>query len=489
MKIIKSSTLENLVSKVKEYKENDFFFVWEFLQEIDNQNDKLIIILDKDWEQVLIENISKNTEKLLKISDIYYWAYNFENEIYDFYWREIEGDKTHILRLHLDKKNYFPKRILGKSNINKKREFIFTETKWEWNVKVQVWPIHAWIIPPGHFRFTCDWENTLNLDIQLWWTHRWVESYFTKEIDLYKLLDASEDIVWDSRIAYSLNFTKLIEKASNINISEIEKNERIIALELERIYNHLWTIWAMLNDVWQWSLLNWFLSIREEFLYLFDSIYNSRTLKWIISIWKNNINLDKTKAKLILDTISKIETRFNELYELGRDSAWIYDRFKETWIVHYGTAKEHSAVWIWAKASRLYRDSRQYDKYYKNIKLEKIIWEQGDVYDRYNTRAEEILQSFKIIRNILNKQEFLWDNCKKIDIKLNDWIYTEFTEGQRGETFMLMEVKDWKINYFKIKDPSFMNWTLLEYAVLNNIIADFPICNKSFDLSYSWFDL
>ena len=484
--------LEKLLNEIKLRKKDNYYFLWEFLNEIESNSDELLVLLEKKWELLLLKFIHKTSLKLPKISDIYYAAYNFENEIYDFYWKEIEWDKAHILRLHSDKKNYFPKRKLWLATIKEKKDFIFTNIKWEWNVKVQVGPIHAWIISPGHFRFTCDWENTLNLDIQLWWKHRGLEEYFTKENDINKLLEASEEIVWDSRIAYAINFAKIIEKASNIKVSEKTKQDRVILLELERIYNYLWTIWAMLNDVWQWFLLNWFLSIREEFLCLFDEIFNSRTLKWIIWYWKNNIELDTKKYKKIVKTIKNISIRFNELYELWRDGSWIYDRFKETWIVKKQTAKSHWALWIWAKASQVYKDSRVYDDYYKDIELKEIIWEQWDVFDRYVVRAEEILQSFEIIKKLAKKNKNTENKVEKnstSDKKLNDWYYISQTEWQRGEVLMLAKIVDNKIDYFKIKDPSFMNWTLLEYAVLNNIIADFPICNKSFDLSYSWFDL
>ena len=489
MKIIQLDTLTVLYEKVKEYKQNWYFFVWEFMKEENTEQDKIFVVLEKDWNIIVLENIHNNQEELPKISDIYYAAHHFENEIYDFYGKKIAWNKAHILKLHLDKKDYFPKRILWKSSIKEKKEYVFTEVKGEWNVKVQVWPIHAWIISPWHFRFTCDGENVLNLDIQLWWKHRWVEQYFMKEENLEKLLQASEEIVWDSRLAYSLNFVKLIENASGLQLSKEEKEERVILLELERIYNHLWTMGAMLNDVGQWFLLNWFLSIREEILNLLNNVYGSRTLKWVIWIWYNKINLDKWKVNLILDVLTNIQKRYNELFILWKDSAGVYDRFKWTWKVFYETALAHSAVGIGAKASWLYKDARKYDTYYKDIEINNIVWEEGDVFDRYVVRWEEVLQSIRIIQNILKNHKLVKNTKDTKNLKLKDGLYIQFTEWHRWEKFMLMEVKNGKISYFKIKDPSFVNWTLLEYAVLNNIIADFPICNKSFDLSYSGFDL
>jgi len=492
LKIKNFDSLIKLLDEIKLLKKENYYFLWEFLREIDSDNDELIIILEKNWEKNVLKCVNKTSQILPKISDIYYAAYNFENEIYDFYWKEIKWNKSHILRLNTDKKDYFPKRQLWKSSVESKRDFTFTDIKWKWNVKVLVWPIHAWIIWPWHFRFICDWDDVLNLDIQLGWTHRWIENFFTTEKDITKLLNASWDIVWNSRTAYSINFAKCIEKAWKIKISKKTVSERIIALELERINNYLLTLWGMLNDVWQWFLLNSFLSIRENFLNLFDEIYNSRTLKWVIWIWKNNVNLNKKKSELILKTLKENFDRFNDIYEIWRDSTWVYDRFKDTWIVKKDTAYDHWALWFWAKASWIYKDSRVYDEYYKDIKLKESIWEDWDVLDRYVVMWEEILQSIDIIKNILeNDSEIIEDekNGKTCDIKLNDWLYVESTEWHIWEVLMTILVENNEISYFKIKDPSFVNWTLLEYAVLHNIIADFPICNKSFNLSYSWFDL
>ncbi len=484
-------SLETLKKATELLKNDWYYFLWEFLREIDENNDELMVLLMLDNKNLLITCIHSNKDKLPKISDIYYAANIFENEIYDYFGKPTINSKNHILRLHNHPKNYFPKRKIGKPIIKNKDEYIFTNVKSKWSVKVQVWPIHAWIIPPAHFRFTCDWEDTINLDIQNWWIHRWVEDYFENEKSLENLLKASEEIAWDSKIAHSLSFIKIIEKSSNIKISETTKLNRIILLELERIYNHLWTIWAILNDIWQWYILNWFLEIREEFLKLNDRIFEDRLLWWVLNFWKNNIYLDEKKSKKILKTITKINDRYENLLKISISSTWIYDRLYTTWIVKKDTALQNSALWIWARASWIKTDSRIDDEYYENIKLNIILWENWDCFDRFNIRSEEIKQSFKIIKKVLKRLEIIWfkedNNDKKIN--LTNWYYIWKTEWHRWESLHLSYIENWEIKYYKIKDPSFVNWTLLEYAVLNNIIADFPVCNKSFDLSYSWFDL
>ncbi len=491
LQIKKFETLKQVFDAVKLLKNDWYYFLWEFLREVDENNDELMILLTLDEKEILLTCVHSNQEELPKISDIYYAAYLFENEIYDFYGKTTTWSKNHILRLHNFSKDYFPKRKLWKAIVKEKQEYIFTETKFEWEVKVQVGPIHAWIIPPGHFRFTVDGEDTLNLDIQNGWVYRWVENYFTKESDLQQLLEASTEIAWDSKIATSLTFAKLIEQSAKMKVSELTKLNRIIALELERIYNHLWTIWAILNDVWQGYLLNWFLEIREEFLKLNEKVYWDRLLDWVINFWKNNINLTEKKSKKILKTIDKINDRFKNLLYIASSSTWIYDRLFTTWIVKKETALVHSSLWLWAKASWLKIDFRQVDSYYEDFDFKCILWENGDCFDRFNVRAKEVKQSFKIIKKSIKKLEKLNFEEKQKDkkIELSDWYFVSRTEWHRWENLQIIYVENWKINYYKFKDPSFVNWTLLEYAVLNNIIADFPVCNKSFDMSYSWFDV
>ncbi len=485
--------LDNFTSLLEEVKKYDTTeFVWEFLREIDKNEDELFVVFKKEWKTIVYTVVSPNDTELPKLSDLFYCAYLYQNEIYDYYGRTTKNFDNSILRLHTHKKDFFPLRKLGKPMIDEKVDYIFTEINGEGLVEVPVWPIHAWIIPPGHFRFTVDWEDTLNLDIQMWWKHRWVEQYFSKEKDLNKLLSASQDIAWDTSVAYATWFARLIEQAANLKVSKNTKLNRILALELERIYNHLWTIWALWNDVWQSFLLNGYLSIREEFLELNNEIFGNRTLKNVINFWNSWKKIKKDDIRKVESLFKKVEKRIKNLIYIQEYSSWVYDRFKDTWIVKLETARLHSALWLWAKASKLAMDYRTTDSDYieNDIIVHPILWIQWDSFDRFQVRAKEIIQSIGFIRKILLKlEDSRVENDANHSIVLEDWLYTSFVEWHRWEVFQMIVVENWKIVYYKAKDPSFVNWNLLEYAVLKNIIADFPICNKSYDLSYSWFDM
>ncbi|MDD3302095.1 MAG: hypothetical protein PHN31_00940 [Candidatus Gracilibacteria bacterium] len=468
-------------------------FVGEFLKEINEKKDELFVVFKKEGKTTIFSVISDNNIPLPDLSQIFYSANLYQNEIYDYYGRTTKDFDNHILRLHTHLKDFFPLRKLGKPMIKSKKEFIFTTVNGEGLVEVPVGPIHAGIIPPGHFRFTVDGEDTLNLDTQMGWKHKGVEQYFSKEKDLDKLLEASQDIAGDSAIAYALGFTRLIEEASNTKLNKSSTLTRILVLELERIYNHIWTIGALGNDVGQSFLLNGYLSIREELLELNKEIFGSRTLKGVITYKGTNKKLKKEDLEKILKILKQVEKRVDTLSYIEEYSSGVYDRFKDTGIVNYDTITTHSGLGVIAKASKLISDYRIYDKDYieNNIIVEPILGIQGDSFDRFQVRAKEIFQSIEIIKKIIKSLNEMGQEkeIKTEDIKLKDGIYTSFVEGHRGEIFQMITIENGNITYYKAKDPSFVNWTLLEYAVLKNIIADFPICNKSFDLSYSGFDM
>lgn len=485
-----------LFEKIENLKNNfwdDIYFIWEFLREISSSSDEFILVFKylKQLDLIIISQ-NPNSEALPLISSIFPAADLFQKEIYDNFWKDTLNWQNYILRLHTYKKDFFPMRVLGKAMVKEKKPFRFKTLPSKDVVTVPVWPIHAWIIPPGHFRFIVDGEDTLNLDIQLWFLHRGVEKYFNTEKDLNNLKVASEEIVWDSVISHGLTFVRAIESLSWIKISERTRLNRVILLELERIYNHLWTVGAIHNDVWQGFLLNWMLSIRESILDAMFEVYWSRVLKNILNFGSDNLALNESQKQVLKAVLQAAKTRFTNQLRISESSAWIYDRLKDTWIVHKKTAFLQWALWLWAKASWIDMDYRQFDPYYKDFDVKVNLWEQWDSYDRMIVRAREIIDSIDLILSILeNPSLFKWEKSAKMQVKLkpNEYVFSK-TEWHRWEILHIAHTNDkWEIDFYKIKDPSFLNWTLIEYAVLKNIIADFPICNKSYDLSYAGFDL
>lgn len=496
VKSIDFTTEAELLAYVEEHKEESYF-LWCFLNELSHEKDEYMVVLEQWAETVLLKLPLKMEDPLPNLRNIFYMAYIFQDEIYDFYGKTTREDDAQTLRLHLFADTYFPYRKLWKPMIHKKRPFTFQGVAGENLVEVPVWPIHAGIIPPGHFRFTCDGEDTLNLEIKLWWKYREIEPYFTKETDIAKLVEASQDIAGDSSAAYAVGFAKNIEAAARITIDEETRLNRVLMIELERIYNHLWTLGALANDVGQSYILNGFLAIRDEVMDLNAVLFGSRVFKNAVAIWNNHKNITTDHMSQIKWVLKRVARRLATLVEICSAGSGIYDRFKDTGIVKRDTALAHAALGVWAKASGIAKDVRAYDHLYNSIDVPVRLWENGDVMDRFMVRADEITDSMHIIKTVLKQ---LWSlkgdaavhhthHTGGQEHKLSDGYYISRTEWHRGEILQIMKIHEWKIVYYKFKDPSFVNRTLLEYAVLNNIIADFPVCNKSFDLSYSGFDI
>jgi len=202
------------------------------------------------------------------------------------------------------------------------------------------------------------------------WKHRGVEAYFTKETNLEKLLEASQEIAGDSACAYACTFARLIESASGTKISSSTSLQRIITLELERIYNHLWTIGALGNDVGQSFLLNGYLSIREELMEAQKAVFGQRTLKGSIQFGDEKAIIKEAALHTLEDILVKVEKRTKRLAYIEEISSGVYDRFKDTGIVSRETAVLHSGLGLGAKASGLAADMRMYDTDYLQNDIE-----------------------------------------------------------------------------------------------------------------------
>lgn len=493
MKSIICKNESELLTHLANDKQEEYRLLWVFMREVDTKNDELFVITQKDAEKKIYSYIHSNQKPLPNIWDIYYDAFMYQNEIYDFYGKPTKETENHILRLHTYPDNYFSKRKLGKAMIANKKSYIFTKMEGEWLTEVQVGPIHAGIISPWHFRFTVDGEDILNLDNQMGRKHRGVESYFMTEKNHEKQLEAVQEIVWDSVVAYTITFARMLEESSNIQISDEVKLTRILLLELERIYNHLRTMWALGNDIGQAFILNGYLAIREQFMEINNILFGSRTLKKTVTLWWVSKLLSKHEQKLLTDLLKKVKNRVQNLIDLAIKGTGNYDRFKDTGIITAQTAAVHWALWVAARASTLVVDERIYDVYYTdlNISFKISLGEQGDSLDRFVVRAKEYMTSMDIIIACLHKLVHGLHSESKLSAKiiLKDGIYLGTTEGHRGQILQMIVIEKGEIVYFKSRDPSFVNRNLIDYAVLKNIIADFPICNKSLDLSYSGFDI
>jgi len=358
--------------------------------------------------------------------------------------------------------------------------------------EVGVGPIHAGVIEPGHFRFSCHGEKVYYLEIEHGFQHRGVEALFTRKNTLPVYLEKlSESIAGDTVIGHCGTFIRAMESAGNIAVSRKAKTIRTIALELERIAVHLGDLSALSGDVAYLTGNAVFGTLRTKVINTTMSLCGNRFGRGLLAIGGVQYDIFTNGQDKILSMINKLEDDVLLAGEVLFSSASILERFEKTGIVEKKTAVEIGMVGPAARASGVAIDIRSDHPYgaYESFPVHKLTLESGDVFARAYIRFVEIQQSIKIIRDQI--QNIPEGELKSDVAALQSNRFTvSLTEGWRGEiAHILLTDKDGRIKRLKIKDPSFNNWLALARAVRDEGISDFPLCNKSFNLSYCGVDL
>lgn len=358
--------------------------------------------------------------------------------------------------------------------------------------EVGVGPIHAGIIEPGHFRFICNGEQILHLEIQLGYQHRGVEQLFLEKKKLLQRITLAENIAGDSVAAHTTAFINLWESLCSFYPGRDLQLARTIALELERIAMHTGNLSALCTDIGYQLGSAVYGRLRTPVINYFQKWCGNRLAKGLIRAGKNNYpftdELVQDLTRLLDDYEQDFEEISAELFSLPSALA----RFEKTGVLTADQATLIGTVGMSARMCGIKRDIRYSHPHdlYPELLHQPLIKSHGDVHSRARLRKKEINQSIEYIRELIQQ---IPQNTSKIPPVFNpasDSFTISLVEGWRGE-ICHCAITDEKgdLLHYKIKDPSFHNWLALALAVRNNEISDFPICNKSFDLSYCGHDL
>ena len=356
--------------------------------------------------------------------------------------------------------------------------------------EVAVGPVHAGVIEPGHFRFQCYGEQILHLEIMLGYQRRGVETLLPQRNPAQQIV-LVESIAGDSVIAHATAFCAGIESLAGSTLSLRDHAVRSIAAELERIAMHLSTLSGVSIDIGFALPAAAIGNLRTLAINLTAEICGSRFGRgWIIP---GGIRFDVheawiEKAKKVLATIRE---KFRDAEALLFNSASALSRLEDTGAVTPEAARQIGLVGLAARASGIDRDVRIDFPYgmYRYSNVSSAVLESGDVYARAKMRSLEIEQSIEFILEQLDNLPAPKPKDREKNLRPNA-IIVSLTEGHRGEiAHVLLTDVSGKLSRVKIKDPSFHNWQGLSIAVRENGVSDFPLCNKSFDLSYAGHDL
>jgi Ni,Fe-hydrogenase III large subunit len=358
--------------------------------------------------------------------------------------------------------------------------------------EVGVGPVHAGIIEPGHFRFVCNGEQILHLEIQLGYQHRGIEQLLLKKKNLIQRTTLAESIAGDSVAGHTSAFAFLMESLSGTTADPEVLYSRTIAQELERIAVHTGDLSAICADVAYQLGSSVFGRLRTPVINFFQEWCGNRLAKGLIRYGYNPYPFNKELAERLIILLEAFEKDFVEMnLELSRLPSTL-SRFERTGMLSYNQLLSIGTVGMSARMNALERDIRVSHPYalYSELNHVPVLKHHGDVYSRVQIRKEEVIQSISYLRQLLkNTPEGSGIHNHSVILKPSCFAIS-LTEGWRGE-ICHAAVTDQKgeLAIYKVKDPSFHNWLALALAVRNNEISDFPVSNKSFDLSYCGHDL
>lgn len=370
----------------------------------------------------------------------------------------------------------------------------FAEIGGEGIYEVPVGPVHAGIIEPGHFRFSMAGEEIISLEPRLGWVHKGTEKLFESRT-IAEQLKLAERVAGDTSFTHATAYAQAIEDLAGIAVPERAAALRVVFSEIERIANHVSDIGFIMGDT-GFNFGGAHCSrIRERVMRVAERATGHRFLRDAAAIGGVHTDLDAKAEAEIAAELADIERDFTEVMRVADESTSLYNRLVGTGTVPEEAARDHCAVGVAARASGIATDVRKDFPYAAYAKFPITLPEtkSGDVHARYRVRIHEAFEAFRVIQAVLAK---LPKGAARAAVDLDRIALRKqsyalgLTEGWRGEiAYFVATDAAGKIVRVSPRDPSFIDWHLAPIAAAGSVLLDFPLINKSFNMSYSGNDL
>lgn len=366
----------------------------------------------------------------------------------------------------------------------------FQKVKGEGIYEIPVGPVHAGIIEPGHFRFSVAGEEIVHLEPKLGYTHKGSEKLF-EVLSFPDKLKLAERISGDSSFSHALAFCQAVEIISDTVITKRAAYIRVIFSEIERIANHINDVGFILNDTaFSFGGSNG-QRLKEQVMRLCQKLSGDRFLRGSAAIGGVSKDISEELSKSVRDELIAIKKDFSEVVAIAEDSETVINRLKKTGILEKQVAIDNGVVGVAARASGIVTDARVDFPYaaYDELPFDAANEEGGDVYARYSLRIKEVFASIDLAVRALKKLDKK-ENILVPQGQMKKSAYAvSIVEGWHGDiVYFVSTDSKGVIQRVGVRDASFLNWPAVPYAAVGNIVADFPLINKSFNLSYSGFD-
>jgi Ni,Fe-hydrogenase III large subunit len=353
--------------------------------------------------------------------------------------------------------------------------------------QIPVGPVHAGIIEPGHFRFTCDGETVVRLEERFGYVHKGIDMLMSGA-SLVRAARLAGRVSGDSTVAYALAFARAVERALGIEPPPRAVWLRAVMAELERIANHIGDFGAICNDASFSIMLAHCAVLRERVLRVCADCFGHRLMMDRIVPGGVTFDLDAGQIGQLSALVKTLRAAMPRLERLYDDTPSLQDRTVTTGILRPDLAKRFAPGGYVGRASGRDFDVRRDLTYapYEKLKFAVPVREDGDVNARVWIRLKEIGESLSLLDQLLRD---LPVGAVAVEAEGTDGEGVAVVEAFRGDVLVWLRIANGVIERCHLRDASWFQWPLLEAVIEGNIVADFPLCNKSFNCSYSGHDL
>ena len=449
--------------------------VYLFLAGRPDRRVELSVILDADRPQ------------LTSLAAISFPAGRFERELVDLFGVELIGHPVlrRLVKHHHWPADWHPMRNspgLAPLLEDRGEPYPFAPVEGDGVYEIPVGPVHAGLIEPGHFRFWVVGETVLKLKARLWFTHKGVEKLFEGR-SVTDGLAVAERISGDTTVGHALAYCQAVEDAAGVSVAEQSQLRRALLLEVERLHNHITDMGAMCNDVGLGVMNAYTLRLREQLLRLNARMTHHRLGRG--GVIPGGAVLRDLPTPTELDGVDR---DLHELSDIALSNTVVNDRFASTSILTRDEAHGIGVLGYVARASGIDTDARRDHPTHPVISALSVpVFANGDVMARFRIRLAEVDASLTLLRALIAVTSTGEHAAAIPSVAMASGV--GIVEGWRGTIVHRIEVRDGILHRVKVVDPSFFNWPALPVAMRDTIVPDFPLTNKSFNLSYAGNDL
>jgi Ni,Fe-hydrogenase III large subunit len=374
------------------------------------------------------------------------------------------------------------------------RQYHFLDVEGPGIYEIPVGPIHAGIIEPGHFRFSCYGEVIVNLEIKLGYVHRGIEKRLT-EIDWWNTRFVVEAAASDMAVAQALANATIFESFFDTEIPRSSQLLRTIAAELERVAMHISDLGGLATDVGFLGIASSLSRLRGCVLGACEALSGNRFMRGYICPGGVQRQIDAKTITAIREQTKRLRADLKPVIDMYLNNQVAMDRMDGIGKISTRLASEFGLVGVPARACGIPYDCRTFSMYatFPEPLLPISVDNSGDILARAKVRINEIDTSLNLIANSLEELESTSSSLARVQLPRSlppNKVSIAIVESHRGELIHFATTNsEGTVARYYIKDPSVNNWTALAIAVRSHVVADFPLCNKSFSLSYSGHDL